>query len=85
MTVRLARITYERHVRVWRLRLDPDATGDGDNAGDLIGFSGNVRDPDDELRVTMHLTGWGVSPEPGGWRDDNETWVVPVVGLSSGR
>jgi len=29
MTVRLARINYERHLRAWRLRLDPDATGDG--------------------------------------------------------
>ncbi|PZE89096.1 hypothetical protein DEJ00_12310 [Curtobacterium sp. MCLR17_039] len=78
MTVRLARINYERHLRAWRLRLDPDATGDGDNAGDLIGFSGNIRDPDDELRVTMHLTGWGVRPEPDGWRDEDGTRVVPV-------
>lgn len=37
MTVRLARITYERHIRVWRLRLDPDATGAADKVGDLIG------------------------------------------------
>lgn len=81
MVVRLAHITLERPLRVWRLRLDPDATGDGDKAGDLIGFSGNIRDPDDELRVTMHLAGWGVHPEPGGWRDAAGTWVVPVVRL----
>ncbi len=74
MTVRLTRINYERHLRVWRLRLDPDATGDGDNAGDLIGLSGNIRDPDDELRVTMRLTGWvsARNPTAGG------TSVVPV-------
>jgi hypothetical protein len=79
MTVRLARINYERHLRVWRLRLGLDATGDGDKVYDLIGFSGNIRAPDDELRVTMHLAGWGVRPEPVGWRDDDGTWVVPVV------
>lgn len=82
MPVRLACITYERHIRVWRLRLDPDETGAGDKVGDLIGFSGNIHDPDDELKVTMHLAGWGVRPEPGGWRDVDGTWVVPVVRLS---
>lgn len=81
MPVRLARISYERHLHVWRLRLDPDATGSGDKVYDLIGFSGNIRDPDDELRVTMHLAGWGVRPEPAGWRDVDGTWVVPVVGI----
>lgn len=81
MTVRLARITYERHLRVWRLRLAPDATGAGDRVGDLIGFSGNIHHPDDELKVTMLLAGWGVRSEPGGWRDEAGTWVVPVVRL----
>lgn len=80
MTVRLARITYERHIRVWRLRLDPEATGAGDKVGDLIGFSGNIHGPDDELKVTMLLSAWGVRPESGGWRDEGGTWVVPVVG-----
>ncbi|QKS17890.1 hypothetical protein HUN59_18180 [Curtobacterium sp. Csp2] len=81
MTDRLARITFEHHHRVWRLRLDPDATGAGDKAGDLIGFGGDPRRPDDELKVTMLLSAWGVQPEPGGWRDDRGTWVVPVVRL----
>jgi hypothetical protein len=79
MTVRLARITLERPFRVWRLRLDPDATGAGDKVGDLIGFSGNIHHPDDELKVTMLLAAWDVRPEPGGWRDEDGTWVVPVV------
>jgi len=79
MTVRLARITHEGHHRVWRLRVDPDATGDGDKAGDLIGFSGNVRDSDDELRVTMLLAASDVRPGPGGRRDEAGPWVVPVV------
>lgn len=59
MTVRLARINYERHLRAWRLRLDLDldATGSGDKVYDLIGFSGIIRDLDDELRVTMQLAG----------------------------
>lgn len=81
MTIRLAHISYEPHHRVWRLRLDPDATGAGDKAGDLVGFSGNVRHPDDELKVTMLLSGWGVRPVPGGWRDEDGAWVVPVVRL----
>lgn len=81
MTVRLARLTYERHLRVWRLRLDPDATGAGGKVGDLVGFSGNIHHPDDELKVTMLLAAWGVRPEPGGWRDEDGTWVVPVVRL----
>ncbi|WP_284760502.1 hypothetical protein [Curtobacterium sp. MEB011] len=40
MPVRLASITYERHIRIWRLRLEPDATGAGDKAGDLVRFGG---------------------------------------------
>ncbi|WP_412148503.1 hypothetical protein [Curtobacterium flaccumfaciens] len=48
------------------MRLDINATGSGDEVYDLIGFSGNIHNPDDELRVTMHLAGWGVRPEPGG-------------------
>ncbi|WP_420366048.1 hypothetical protein AAEP80_04095 [Curtobacterium sp. L3-7] len=82
MTVRLARLTYERHIGIWRLRLDPDETGAGDKAGDLIGFSGDIHDPDDELKVTMLLSAWGVHPEPGGWRDGGGTWVVPVVAVA---
>lgn len=81
MTVRLAHISYEAHHRVWRLRLDPDATGVGDRVGDLIGFSGNIRDPEDELKVTMLLSAWGVRPAPNGWRDEDGAWVVPVVRL----
>jgi hypothetical protein len=46
MTVRLTRITFEHHVRIWRLRLDPDATGAGDKVGDLVGFGGDPRRPD---------------------------------------
>jgi hypothetical protein len=81
MPVRLARITYERHARVWRLRLDPDANGTGDKVGDLVGFGRDPRQPNEELKVTMHLAGWGVRPEPSGWRDDDGMWVVPVVRL----
>jgi hypothetical protein len=81
MTIHLSSITVERHLRVWRLRLDLDGTGAGDKAGDLLGFNGNVHQPDDELRVTMLLSGWGVCPAPGGWRDEDGTWVVPVVRL----
>lgn len=61
MTVRLARITYERHHRVWRLRHDADAIGAGDKVGDLVGFGGDPRRPEDEVKVAMHLAGW-VSP-----------------------
>ncbi|PYY34460.1 MULTISPECIES: hypothetical protein [unclassified Curtobacterium] len=81
MTVRIAHISYEPHHRVWRLRLDPDATGTGDKAGDLIGFSGNIHEPEDELKVTMLLSAWRVRPELGGWQDADGTWVVPVVRL----
>lgn len=81
MTVRFARITFERHIRIWRLRLDPDATGAGDKVGDLVGFGGDPRRPDEELKVTMHLAGWRVRPVDGGWRNDDGTWVVPVVRL----
>lgn len=81
MTDRLARITYERHIRVWRLRLDPDATGARGKVGDLIGFSGDIHHPNDELKVTMLLAAWGVEPELGGWRNEGGTWVVPVARL----
>ncbi|MET3452199.1 hypothetical protein [Curtobacterium sp. 1544] len=81
MPVRLARITYERHIRIWRLRLDPDAAGAGDKFGDLVGFGGDPRRPDEELKVTTHLAGWRVRPVDGGWRDEAGTWVVPVVAV----
>lgn len=70
MTVRLAYITYERYHRVWRLRLDPDAIGDGDKVGDLVGFGGDPRRPEDEVKVAMHLAGWSVRPLDGGWRGE---------------
>lgn len=59
----------------------PDGTGACDKVGDPIGFSGNIHDPDDELKVTMLLSAWGARPEPGGRRDEGGTWVVPVVQL----
>lgn len=58
MTVRFAHITYERQIHVWRLRF-PEASGSSDKIGDLIGFGGDARRPREELKVTMHLAGWG--------------------------
>jgi hypothetical protein len=80
MSVRLAHIANEAH-RLWRLRLDPDATGTGDKAGDLISFSGDIHHPEDELKMTMLLSASGFRPVPGGWQDQDGTWLVPVVRL----
>lgn len=55
MTVRLAYITYERHSHVWRLRLDPDAPAAGHKVGNLVGFGGDPRRPEDEVRVTTSV------------------------------
>ncbi|WP_281266477.1 hypothetical protein [Curtobacterium sp. 9128] len=62
-------------------RPDRTTSGVGDIAGDLVGCGEIIRDPDGELRAAVHLADRSVRPVPGGRRDEDGTWVVPVVQL----
>ena len=79
MSVRLAHLFFDRDKNVWKLRLDPDDSGNGDKLNELEEFGGDISNPQDLEKISLILSSWGVSTVPGGWQDAQGGWVVPVL------